>query len=412
MNLTIRFSCATQRWLLLHPNLLTRALLTLFYTVEVIVYSIQGARTFLTRRAEVCGRNFASLGRLVVGEYDVVAEIIDNPQRRGSFIGRGRMVSKRLPKSFLLFLSDEGAGGDGEHRVLHDYIWSTLIAKAQERVSEPDLADYIDDLVQAVKAQGGSPTAKAITPDVQRMVIRYMMRVLFDFRATEAQVKTIASLFYTGGPRSSFILSALKPLAPPGFLLGGLHRDTAEFRQLIEDSPALQDYVPSADSGNLSKEQYCLLLMSMVGIAALGGGGNLAIYIFTELPPDYPIDLDDHEAVERAVLETARRHPPVNNVNVILDKDKSFEVGGRSYTFPAGTVVAGSIGLASLDPAQFPDPTAFKPDRENLASAMLSFNSVGYYPHGNHGLRTCPGRNVAIKMCGDLLVAWRKATTS
>ena len=48
MNLTIRFSSATQRWLLLHPNLLTRALLTLFYTVEVIVYSIQGARTFLT----------------------------------------------------------------------------------------------------------------------------------------------------------------------------------------------------------------------------------------------------------------------------------------------------------------------------------------------------------------------------
>ena len=412
MKLIIRMSCATQRWLLLHPNLLTRALLTLFYTVEVIVYSIQGARTFLTRRSELCGRNFASLGRLVIGEYEVVAEIIANPQQRGPFIGRGRMVSKRLPKSFLLFQSDKGAGGDGEHGVLHDYIWNTFIAKAQERLQEPELAGYIDDLVEAVKAQGGSPTVKGVTPDVQRMVIRYMMRVLFDFRVTEAQIKTISTLFYTGGPRSSYIASALKPLAPPKFLLGGLHRDTAEIRQLIENSPALQDYKPSVDSGNLNKEEYSLLLMSMVGIAALGGGGNLATYVFTELPSDYPIDLDDSQAVDCALLETARRHPPVNNVNIILDNDRAFEIGGRSYTFPAGTVVAGSIGLASTDPAEFPDPTAFKPGRENLATAMLNFNSIGYHAHGDSGLRTCPGRNVAMKMCGDLLIAWRKASKS
>ncbi len=411
MTILIRASSSIQLWCLQHPNFLTKSLLTLLYSIDVIIYSLQGARSFLTKRSELFGPNYAALGRLIVGEFTMAAELIKNPQQRGAFLGRARLLRQRLPPDFLLFLSDQEAGGTDLHKTLHDFIWDSLLIQAQNRSSDPQLQQLIDELVQSAKLKGNPPAAKAITPDVQRMVIRYMMLVLLEVTVNEAQVETIRKLFYTGGPTSSYIAAALIPLAPPSFLLGGLHRNIDEITQLIQNSPALKDYAPSAANHNLTKQEWSSLLLAVIGIAALGGGGNLATYILSEIPADFPIDTSDKVAVQRAVLETARRHAPVNNVNVIIPKPMEFQVAGKTYSLPKGSVVAASIGLASLDANQFPDPNAFKPDRDNLMSATISFNSIGFHATNDTGRRTCPGRNVALTMCSDLLVAWRNAVS-
>jgi cytochrome P450 len=110
-----------------------------------------------------------------------------------------------------------------------------------------------------------------------------------------------------------------------------------------------------------------------------------------------------------AVLEVARRHAPVNNINVVLQEPKSFSISGRNVEFPAGTVVAASMGLAGLDPNRFESPDTFNPHRPNLTADTLNFNSVGFPAPDEVGRRTCPGRNVAVRMCGNLLVGWREA---
>lgn len=411
MTTIIRASGCIQLWCLQHPNFLTKSLLTVFYSVDVIIYSLQGARSFLTKRSEIFGSNYAALGRLIVGEYNMTAELIKNPQQRGAFLGRARLLRQRLPPDFLLFLSDKDAGGSDHHQTLHNFIWNNLLIQAQNRLSDPQLQQLIDELVQSAQLKGNPPAAKAITPDVQRMVIRYMMLVLLEVKLNEAQVETIRKLFYTGGLTSSYITAALIPLAPPGFLLGGLRRNIDEITQLIQNSPALKDYTPSTANYNSTKQEWSSLLLAVIGIAALGGGGNLATYILSEIPADFPIDTSDKAAVQQAVLETARRHAPVNNVNVIIPKPMEFQVAGKACTLPEGTVVAASIGLASLDAEQFPDPNAFKPDRDNLMSAMLSFNSIGFHATNDTGRRTCPGRNVALTMCSDLLITWRNAVS-
>lgn len=411
MTFIIRYSSNIQLWCLLQPNVLTKPLLMLLYSVEVIMFSVQGARTFLTKRADVLGPNFAALGRLIVGEYNLTAELVKNPQRLGNFLGPARLLKKRLPPDFLLFLSDQEAGGTDRHKLLHEFIWNSLIIQAQDRLSSPDLQALIDELVESIKDMGNPPTAKAITPHVQTMVISYMMLVLLDVKINDEQVEAIRKLFYTGGPTSSYVLSTLVPLAPPGFLLNKLHLNIDDITLLIQNSPALKDYTPSSANAHLSKQQWSELLLAMIGIAALLGGGDLSTYVLSKIPADYPIDTLDREAVHRAVLETARLHAPVNIVNVIIPEPLDVVVAGQQKTLPQGTEVGACIGLAGLDPNQFSDPDTFNPNRDNLVTSMMNFNSIGFDAISDTGRRTCPGRNIAVSMCADLLIAWRQAAS-
>ena len=101
----------------------------------------------------------------------------------------------------------------------------------------------------------------------------------------------------------------------------------------------------------------------------------------------------------RVVLETARRHSPVNNINTIIQAETEVTINGRKRKFPKGTLFSANIGLANLDGTVFENPLDFNPHRDNLLAA-LSFNSVGEAKR-----RECPGRSIAEKMGSDLLVA-------
>ncbi|MFT4626968.1 MAG: hypothetical protein ACI8PZ_005649 [Myxococcota bacterium] len=409
MNATIRLSHRTQLWCLRHPGALTRAVLSLFYNVEVALYTVNGALTFLERRRDLFGPNYAALGRFIVGDYTDTVRILQEPQSRGDFLGRGRLVADRLPHGFLLSLSDQDAGADGQHAALRKVLWDTIIVSAQERLGDPRLQAIVDGLSEELKPFGTAPTKDQVESPSQRMVIRYMYASLLDLHLTDAQVDQLQKLYYTGGPTSNYTAAILKPFGLPSFLLGGLNRSLNEVIGWIEASPGLEAYAPTEESGSLTKRQWAELVNSLIGIAALGGGGNLIVRMLSETPADHAIDLDDDRAVMGAVLEAARRHAPVNNINVELTEARSYTVSGTRVELPKGTVVAASIGLASVDPSQWPDPSAFDPERPNLQDAIVNFNTLGYHPTGDTGRRTCPGRNVAVAMGMATFRSWRRA---
>ena len=115
-------------------------------------------------------------------------------------------------------------------------------------------------------------------------------------------------------------------------------------KNLIIESPLMSDYVPMAQTGNQSKEDFAEMIFSILGIAGVIGTSNLLLEVLTAIPVNAQIDLDDKKDVMFAVLEAARKRAPVNTVNVILTQAKTMIVNGKETIIPAGTVVGGSIG--------------------------------------------------------------------
>jgi len=279
-----------------------------------------------------------------------------------------------------------------------------LFLPAQDYIDEsPDIFQaYIDEAVDIVKNPDASVELNVVA---QHLTIKYVMRALFDIEVTDPQLLTLNALFFEGG-EGNFLGNAMQPFAQ--------REDNEDVRANYEffvnlvatTSPIVLAYEPSTESKNLTRYEYADLLFSSAGIAGFLGLGVLSTSILTVLPSDYPVDVNNSTDVLLTVLETARINPPVNNINFILQEARSFTIRGEEVEFPAGTIVAASIGLASVDPDRFPDPLTFDSTRPNLKQDMMNFNGIGFNPEGA-GKRLCIGRNVAISMATDLLVALR-----
>lgn len=410
-NVWVRMSSGMQLWLINHSNCITDMLLHILYSIDVLAYTIFGPLKFLERRSKIYGPNYAALGRIVVGEYDKCAEIIESPQRRGKFLGRAKLIPSRIPAYFPLFLSDADAGGDETHALIHKYFWERLMPPALERTSEPIFDGYVSNMVAQIKNKKGLQyiSKKDLKKLNQVLVIKYVFHSILGLSLSEQQVKDVATLFFGGSPLSAFVSGALKPWgAPFGCFQCTRNSLVSSLSAAVFDSPAMANYVSSEATANIGKQEFSEMLLVVCGIAGCLGTEALCYQVLSEIPLDYPINLDDKKEVMLAVLEAARVKAPVNNVNVILDKPFELTINGRDYTLEPETVVAASIGLASVDPSKFENPNTFNPKRENIMSAVLNFNHVGFNPVGA-GTRQCPGRNIAMKLASKLLIELRKS---
>lgn len=402
-----------QLWLINHSNCITNLILHFLYAIDVLAYTITGPMNFLTRRQKLYGSNFAALGRIIIGEYDVCSKLINSPQRRGTFLGRAKLVPSRFPKYFPLFMSDADAGGDEMHAMIHQYFWETLIPPAFERTKDPIFDGYVANMVTTMKANMRAGVMviekKDLDKYTQNMVIKYIFHALFGIMLSKGQIKDVRTLFFGTNILSAYVLGGLRPYAT---LLGCFQCSRNKlFKSLSEavyDSPGLANYVPSA-CGNISKKDFSEMLVVVAGIAGCIGTQALCKQVITGIPEEYPIQLDDPKEVMLAVLEAARIKSPVNNVNMILEEALDVTIDGKTHTITEGTVVAASIGLSSVDPVQFEEPTNFNPKRDNLVSASLNFNHVGFNKIGS-GTRQCPGRNIAMKIATTLLIEMRKSS--
>lgn len=125
------------------------------------------------------------------------------------------------------------------------------------------------------------------------------------------------------------------------------------------------------------------------------------------LDPALPLDPDALRRLERtyaAVNETLRRR---STGGIWRRAEKPLDLGG--YTLPQGTLIGASMGLVNLDPARYPDPAAFRPERyatmerdgfqsPPVASTPLHFGAFGT------GRGLCSGRPLAYTLIGLILV--------
>jgi cytochrome P450 len=397
-----------QGWLLRHPGGWSEALLSGCYTIDMLLY-MRSPKDFLGRRRAVMGPNFAALGRLIVGDYPEVARLIAEPQQRSTFLGRGRVMAERFPANFPLFLSDREVGGDGRHEALHAWLWQYVAQPAEARAGAARLQPLIAETVATLRETPGPLTKAAVAAPVRRLVVRFMVPVLFELEPSPAQVDALITLFHAESLTRNYIAAGMEPFALPSALLGDLNAEAARVRTWLGTSPLFAADSPAMAAAPAPREEMIDLMFSLLGVAAMGGTSNLLTNLLTLVPEDLAADLRDPAARLRVILEAARLDAPVNNVNVILPAARTFRVEGQALEFPAGTVVAASIGTASMDPTRFPAPQQFDPARPELAATALVFNSVGFDPAPKpEARRVCPGRTVALRLADDFLLAWRQ----
>lgn len=395
-------SSRIQLWLILHPNCFTNLILSFLYFIDLLVYTINPQR-FLTARSKSLGLNYASLGKIITGEYAECADIISKPQSRGFYLGRARLNQRYVHKKFLLSLSDQSAGGTGLHATLHEHVWRDLAPYA-ERIIERDAAQFDKYILDGLKGDDYASFLK--------MAAKCIFHAFSGEAPSSAVVNAAVGLFIKNSPTSSYIGGALNPVAKfiPNCLRGKRRKQLKTLTDFFLASPLMQDGdIVKPEFEMKSNAEYAELLAVILGLAGTLGTGNLCLNVVQRVPKDANIDLNNDHEVLLAMLEAARINAPVNNINVILTEEKSMTINNKVVTLPIGSVVAGSIGLASVDPNQFENPLEFNHLRDNLMSYILNFNSVGFDKIGL-GTRVCPGRNVALTIVKKVLFKSRDYT--
>ena len=105
-----------------------------------------------------------------------------------------------------------------------------------------------------------------------------------------------------------------------------------------------------------------------------------------------PHPADDHalaalDLADRTMRETLRLHPP----GALTPREAATDVEFGGYTVSAGTMVIWSAHLAGRDPATWPDPERFDPERFRAPTpAQRTAMTAAWVPFG-HGARHCIG---------------------
>lgn len=113
------------------------------------------------------------------------------------------------------------------------------------------------------------------------------------------------------------------------------------------------------------------------------------------------LDEGDTTYLDAVIRETLRSRPLANDFTRVLAQDA--EVDG--WALPAGTGVGVAVSVLHYDPALYPDPEVFRPERfldgnEPDPSAWLPFGG---------GARRCPGANLAMMEMRVILATMLRA---
>ncbi|KAF9802745.1 hypothetical protein IEO21_09827 [Rhodonia placenta] len=96
------------------------------------------------------------------------------------------------------------------------------------------------------------------------------------------------------------------------------------------------------------------------------------------------------------IQETLRIRPPIASVPHAVEEDDVY----KGYFIPKGSIVVGNIHGIHMDPARYPDPCAFNPERFYNADKGLQWNSGPDSQNRSNymfglGRRFCLGKHVA-----------------
>jgi sterol 14-demethylase len=197
---------------------------------------------------------------------------------------------------------------------------------------------------------------------------------------------------------------------------GGEH---ADFLQFVVDDMRANDRLGSP-------EGFRLLALRVLG-TVFGAHTNTAMTVAACL-----VDLLEHPHVHarvreeidalprQAPLDLAALRKLVQLYRAMNETMRRFSTGGiwrkamqdlelGDYRVPQGSLVGASMGLVNLDPARYPNPTAYRPDRyETMSTDAYQSPPVGSTPlqfgSFGSGRNLCSGRPLAYTFLGLVLV--------
>lgn len=197
---------------------------------------------------------------------------------------------------------------------------------------------------------------------------------------------------------------------------GGEH---ADFLQFVVDDMRANDRLGSP-------EGFRLLALRVLG-TVFGAHTNTAMTVAACL-----VDLLEHPHVHarvreeidalprQAPLDLAALRKLVQLYRAMNETMRRFSTGGiwrkamqdlelGDYRVPLGSLVGATMGLVNLDPARYPDPTAYRPDRyETMSTDAYQSPPVGSTPlqfgSFGSGRNLCSGRPLAYTFLGLVLV--------
>ncbi|MEM9091504.1 MAG: cytochrome 450, partial [Cyanobacteria bacterium P01_F01_bin.53] len=177
-----------QIWALQNPeDKKSKAVLPLLSFVEGLVANDP---TFLDKKRRLFGKNFCCSGQVVMGEFETLEAALTSPQARSWRLGASLLDADNAPNEdiggrnvFLLALSDEAAGGNGDHEAFsrcmqHYLINEAAIARQQDSVAK-GLLDQLASDYQTMPHDAGGEFFKDVKQGLMRFMIRYLHYVLF-----------------------------------------------------------------------------------------------------------------------------------------------------------------------------------------------------------------------------------------
>jgi hypothetical protein len=426
-----------QAWALQQPDeILSKTLLPIVSFVEGLI-AIQP--TYLDSQRIALGSNFCCAGQVVLGDFDAIATALTSPQSRTWRLGTTILDANYSPNQdvggrnvFLLSLSDQQAGGNGDHesfrKCMQVYLLNDAAAARQRDPTAMRLLDRLAaDYLEMPHGSGGT----FFTNDRRGwmgFLVRYLHYTLFGLDpADEESIGLLTELHYTRMGTAHYF-------AGVGRIFQHLningHKNLSDLIEraatIYENSPALADFQQDTATANgMTRRELAKLMTSIVSIAALQGPLHLGYTAMGYRPlPAYQgrqtadidptqywdaLDLDDRESVRLYLLECARLWAPVTATHRIATESFTATVAGAERTFPKGTNVLIPISLGMLDEG-FWGATAyeFNAQRENLCPFHMGFHSVGERSAG----RICPGKDIALDMLVDVLRVVGKARRS
>jgi len=376
---------------------------------------------WLYSRHELFGDYFCGLGRLNCVSYQKVAEIMSDKQLRDTFVGRARMDGGKFPDHFLLF---ENTAGNGESHAYHRqfmidaFFNSAAVQRANDSYAKALCAQMAKDLHEAKQ------DVPFHTPNlVDSIKLQFPEKLLGDFvikwmhyaclgikldELEEVDFEAFRKTMSEGG----YVKRRIAGVGSCMDCTGQGQKAESHIIDIYLKYGMSEEVKLGETYYGMSSDELAEYFLSMISIAATLGGMNLlaaslnAEILSTVKPPA------SDPALQSFILEAARRWSPVGSINVLLPEARTVQIAGKDQTFPAGTVVAANLALASLDERQFECPFQFQANRSELAKRTISFNAVGLdpsesCPYGPHGkLRVCPGRSFGLTMTKEVLRAY------
>jgi cytochrome P450 len=161
-------------------------------------------------------------------------------------------------------------------------------------------------------------------------------------------------------------------------------RDLIATRRGNPGDDLLSDFIAAEEDGDRMSTDELVMMTEATLMAGTDTTRNqlaCSVALFTENPEQWALLAERPELASGAVEETMRLLGAVSGTARVSSEDIEY----RDVLFPAGTVVATSLGSANLDDAVFDDPSRFDITRVN-EKPQMTFGS---------GIHFCMGANLA-----------------